>query len=138
MANQLVEKLNHRMNKLKTNDRSGFLQGVYKQLTVSHKGRQTNGEYRTVIDKLYPENEDRMGFMLNFVDELKKYGLSNHAQRLLNQEDLSEAYENWEHTNKELQRVDPDWSRYAVLHPFVGGVQLDIGGFREVILLVQA
>ena len=131
MANELVEKLNHRMSKLKTYDRRRFLQGVYKQLAVSHKGRQANGEYRTAIDNLHSESEERIGFMLNFVESLKQYGLTNHAQRLLNQERLNETYENWEHTNKELQRVDPNWNEYAVLHPQWGGVQLDVGGYRE-------
>ncbi|MBI2129212.1 hypothetical protein HYU07_03140 [Candidatus Woesearchaeota archaeon] len=131
MKDQLVEKLSDRMSKLKTYDRSRFLQGAYKQLTISHKGRQTNGEYRTAVDNLHYESEDRIGFMLNFIDALKQYGLPNHAQRLLNQERLNETYENWKHTIRELQRVDPNWAEYAVLHPQWGGVQLDVGGYRE-------
>lgn len=124
MVNELRNKFDQRMNKLKHDKRQRFLHGIYKQLAVSHKGRLAEGEYGECYRRIHLESEERIEFIVNFADALNRYGLEDHANRLLRQERRAEAYQRWKHTLSELEKVDPKLSKGVELHFHISGVQL--------------
>lgn len=126
MANTLLNKFDQRINKLKADKRQRFLHGVYKQLAVSHKGRLADGEYGEDYRRKHPESEERIEFIVNFADALNRYGLENHANRLLRQERRAEAYQRWKHTLNELEKIEPELSKGVELHFHISGIQLYI------------
>jgi hypothetical protein len=76
------ELLQKRMDRAKTYERPGILLGVYKQLVVSNKGRQTSGEYRRYAEA----SEENMKEIGTYVyEKLKRYGADHCAQRLYDQ-----------------------------------------------------
>jgi len=119
MTKSLLERLDTNLAELRVIDRPNFLHGVYKQLVESHRGRQTNGEYRRGVDafdQLAYLQGQKAEFMFSFADALNNNGMSDHATRLLEQYDYGE-----------LQgAVSDDVS----LH-FNAGIQLSVGGYRE-------
>ncbi|MBN1896136.1 MAG: hypothetical protein JW789_00225 [Candidatus Aenigmarchaeota archaeon] len=76
------EFLQKKMYRSKLYERPGILLGVYKQLVVSNKGHQSNGEYRT-YSEASKDNRKKMGTYV--YEQLKHYGAENSAQKLYDQ-----------------------------------------------------
>ncbi|MCD6496397.1 MAG: hypothetical protein J7K54_03945 [Candidatus Aenigmarchaeota archaeon] len=76
------ELLQKKMYRSKLYERPGILLGVYKQLVVSGKGRQTNGEFRRYAESS-DENRKKLGMYV--YEQLRRYGADNSAQRLYEQ-----------------------------------------------------
>jgi len=71
-----------KLKKYKVYERTGILLGIYKQISLSHKKRTTNGEFRNFIEK---NEEDGLEFVVVFIKLLSEAGLKNHARRLQQQ-----------------------------------------------------
>ncbi|MBT7902440.1 hypothetical protein HN587_01155 [Candidatus Woesearchaeota archaeon] len=81
----VIQTLEKRLDKLGPRESKRELLGVYKQLAVSHKGRQTNGPYRRAV-----EDQSHYGLMGEVlvdyvVEKLTEAGLTSHAKRLKSQ-----------------------------------------------------
>ena len=77
-----IPKLNLKLKRIKSYERRNALLGVYKQLTKSLKGRQTQGDYSYLFSKDINEGLD---FVMHMIELLSQYGLNNHARRLQKQ-----------------------------------------------------
>jgi len=62
--------------------RPAILLGIYKQLIVSNKGRQTKGRYRNLSEK---KSMKLLELIMWLIGELKNHHLYNHAIKLQNQ-----------------------------------------------------
>ena len=133
MVSYLVDNFDQRIRSLDVSSRKRFLHGVYKQLTESHKGRQTKGEYKIGVGTLHNrgETDSRTEFVVHVADALNQYGFSHQALRLLQQELLNVPYQRLKHTLSELEKADPQWRNHARLYVEQDGVQLDHGGYRN-------
>ena len=145
MYNQPTADFYHHLDRLKTPHRIRFLQGVYKQLAVSNKGRQANGEFRRGLENISSDESawghitSKEEFLLHVVHALNQHGLNNHAKRLIEQNNLSEkyegfkgAYERFRYTLSELEKVDSEWKKKLsfFVNIYKEGVGIDVGGFN--------
>src|SRR3989344_4525963 len=144
MYNQTTADFYHHLDRLKPQDRTRFLHGVYKQLAVSNKGHQANGEFRRGLENI---SSDEIGWgitskeesLFHVVHALNQHGLNNHAKRLMKQYGLDEqryegfkgAYERFRHTLSELENADKEWRKKASLfvNIYKEGVVIDLGRF---------
>lgn len=74
-----IESLNKKLKKAKGHERSVILQGVYKQLVTSRKGREAKGEFRTLIEDI---SRQAYYFVKHVANQMDECELSNHASRL--------------------------------------------------------
>ena len=78
--NLFVDNLSKSLENYQSSDKARILHGIYKQLVPSHKGRVTNGPYRSLA-----ENNDPHIFGLAFfvANQMEQYSyLQNQARRL--------------------------------------------------------
>ena len=146
MYNQTTADFYHHLDRLKPQDRTRFLHGVYKQLAVSNKGHQANGEFRRGLENI---SSDEIGWgitskeesLFHVVHALNQHGLNNHAKRLMKQYGLDEqryegfkgAYERFRHTLSELKKINPELKKGIELFvdTYDEGVKIDVGGYPD-------
>lgn len=127
MENRALEHFNLRLEKLEPSERARFVHGVYKQLTKSAKGRQTNGEYRKAIGELNKNNA--CDFCIAVVDALDRYGLKSHSDKLLKQVLTCGQYGIFAGTNYQLDKIDPRWKDYVTISPWNNGIAIETGDY---------
>jgi hypothetical protein len=71
-----------KLKKQKTYRRSQILLGIYKQVVVSNKGRQANGEFKNFV---YADPINGIELIVLLIKTLSEYGLKNCALRLQGQ-----------------------------------------------------
>ena len=130
MTDSLLEGFHLHLKSLKPESRKRFVHGVYKQVALSHKGKQAHGEYSALF-KYAREDEWRVWFFLHFTDELFRYGFFPHAPRLLKQQGLEETYDRWKKTLTVLEEIEPGWKEYLEFHPGWRGIHLVTRGREE-------
>jgi hypothetical protein len=77
-----IQMLDRLLKKAKSYERPNILQGIYKQLTISHQGKKAGGQLRNLTETDSVEGHD---FAWYVAEQLDIYGLHNHAQRLRHQ-----------------------------------------------------
>jgi len=119
-----IETLEQKLKKAKSYDRSGILQGVYKQLAVSHKGKQSNGEFRRAVEDGSAES---MLFVNYVSDKLEGVGLTNHAARLRHQNYQGQMSNLQEHVGETVNLMSVRWgsedfeqTKIQSVEPFTG------------------
>lgn len=119
-----IETLERKLKKAKSYERANILKGVYKQLAVSHKGRQANGEFR----RLAEEGGLKSISLLNCVsDKLENAGLTDHAARLRHQNYQSQMSQLQEHVGETVHLMSLRWgsedferTKIKSVEPFTG------------------
>jgi hypothetical protein len=77
--NNAISQLEKKLRNTIVSERKNLLEGVYKQLAVSNKGKQANGQYRLALN-LDPLNAP---LLVHYVlSQLQKNGMDNHANKL--------------------------------------------------------
>lgn len=82
LTSDKVQVIMRKLKKKKVCERPHILLGVYKQLVISNKRRQSNGEYRRLINDNY---EEGIELIIYLIGKLLEFGLDNHANRLKEQ-----------------------------------------------------
>ncbi len=83
-----------RLIKLERWERRRFLEGVYKQVAVSKKGKQAKGMYRDLIETAGSEEKHNFVFVLAY--NMKSYGLEIQTKRLLEYYKLGNEFKEFE------------------------------------------
>jgi len=119
-----IETLEKKLKKAKSYDRPGILQGVYKQLAVSHKGKQANGEFRRGVED---ESAESMLFVNYVSDKLEDAGLTDHAARLRHQNYDGQMSKLQEHVGETVNLMSVRWgsddferTKIQSVKPFTG------------------
>jgi len=83
----ITETLKRTVKKTRVSERGKIFEHVYRQLIPSRKGRQSNGQFRNLVDGFNPEART----LISYVSlGLKEHGLDNHADRLMQHYGFSE------------------------------------------------
>ena len=75
-----IEILERKLKRSNFSERRKILQGVYKQLVPSHKGNQSNGEYRRIAEE---GDEDSKLFLDFIVSSFFNNGLTKHYDKIM-------------------------------------------------------
>ena len=77
-----IEKLEKQLRKARVNERKNILLNVYKQLSTSHKGKKSNGEFRNFVETDSYNGHDLVWYV---IEQLENHRLKYHANRLKEQ-----------------------------------------------------
>ena len=125
----LEKKFEARLNHLERKRRRYFLQGVYKQVVTSRKGKHTNGEYRRTLMYFHEWQQER--FASKLADALFNEGMYNHVGRILKQYNRRWTAYAMEHTLPALASQIPDWKSRVGFHLMNEGIQITIGRWNS-------
>ena len=130
----LTDRFTGRLHDLGSDGGKRFVHGVYKQVVKSQRGRRTQGEYQAAFDGLDLRTggeQDNIGFVYHLADALYQNGLPHHAERLLDQERLSDGYMHWRRGIALLEEADQNWRASAAIRCTPVGIQLVMGDWSR-------